>query len=112
MAAGTYDDLIIEAGADCPLNVVYKENGSPVDVTGWTITCKVNDARTGDFLFSGSVYTPSDNLGLISITFPASVTVDFQDTPAVYDILAVKGSGQKIHILRTSTAQIIAAQTK
>jgi hypothetical protein len=104
---GTYNELIIEAGADSPFGLLWKENGVGVNVTGWDISCPVADARTGAFLFEGTVETPSSPTGTINITFPASVTDALPSTPCVYEVFAILPSGQKIFVIRKSTATLI-----
>ncbi len=104
---GTYNELIIEAGADSPFGLLWKENGVGVDVTEWDISCPVADARTGEFMFEGSVETPSEPVGTINVTFPATATDGKPNTPCVYEVFAILPTGQKIHVIRKSTATLI-----
>lgn len=107
LMGGIYNELIIEAGADSPFGLLWKENGVGVDVTDWEITCPVADARTGAFLFEGTVETPATPVGTINVTFPASLTNALPNTPCVYEVFAILPSGQKIFVIRKSTATLI-----
>jgi len=112
MAAGIYDDCIIECGVDSTLTLRYKDNGAWVDVSGWDVQCHVRDAKNGDLLITGSVVISGTVTGLITITFPAEATVGLAEIPAYYDVKATPPGGRPAHLLRKSTAQLVAAQTR
>lgn len=96
--AGTLDfinDLALEQGATFDGTLAFTDdNGSPIDLTGYTITWQVRD-RHSDVLIldlSGYCTVPTPTNGVVNFNVPRTITEDIAADEYVTDFLLTQGT--------------------
>ena len=86
--AGRFD-LLWQPGANLKLEFVFKDEGTPVDLTGASVVCEVRDAPGETLLVSltSSIAVGTVD-GLLSLNAPPTLTDDLLQT-AVWDLKVV-----------------------
>lgn len=91
-------NIVIERGTDFLTNFKLKQNGSPLDLTGYTFSSKMRRHHTSSTSYSFTVtpIAPYTN-GIVRIGMASSITTSIPSGRYVYDILATfVGSTTKV----------------
>ena len=93
MAAGTYN-FIMEQGATFSRQLTIKEDGSAMDLTGYSVASKfrsTHDSSTVVGTFTCTITSASG--GVIAMAMTASATADIEEGMYKYDLEITSGSG-------------------
>ncbi len=93
MAAGTYN-FIMEQGATFSRQLTIKEDGSAMDLTGYSVASKfrsTHDSSTVVGTFTCTITSASG--GVITMAMTASATADIEEGIYKYDLEITSGSG-------------------
>tara|TARA_B100000929_G_scaffold274504_1_gene247707 strand:- start:890 stop:1225 length:336 start_codon:yes stop_codon:yes gene_type:complete len=99
MAAGTYN-FIMEQGATFSRQLTVKEDGSAMDLTGYSVASKfrsTHDSSTVVGTFTCTVTSASG--GQITMAMTASTTADIEEGMYKYDLEITSGSGTVTRLL-------------
>ncbi len=99
MAAGTYN-FIMEQGATFSRQLTVKEDGSAMDLTGYSVASKfrsTHDSSTVVGTFTCTITSASG--GVISMAMTASTTADIEEGIYKYDLEITSGSGTVTRLL-------------
>ena len=100
MAAGTYN-FIIDQGATFTRQLTVKEDGSAMDLTGYSVASKfrsTHDSSTVVGTFTCSISNASG--GIITMAMTASTTADIEEGIYVYDLEITSSSGTVTRLLQ------------
>ena len=100
MAAGTYN-FIIDQGATFTRQLTVKEDGSAMNLTGYSVASKMrstHDSGTVVGTFTCSITTATS--GLITMAMTASTTAAIEEGIYVYDLEITSGSGTVTRLLQ------------
>jgi hypothetical protein len=102
MAAGSYQIVDIEQGADWNLYLIFQEaNGTATNLTGCSLKMKIKTNYTennGTLVAnltspSGGISITSLTGGLVTVTMPASTTANLTSGNYVYDLKLISPTG-------------------
>tara|TARA_Y100001951_G_scaffold28779_1_gene22568 strand:+ start:56 stop:391 length:336 start_codon:yes stop_codon:yes gene_type:complete len=100
MAAGTYN-FIIDQGATFTRQLTVKEDGSAMNLTGYSVASKfrsTHDSSTVVGTFTCSITTATS--GIITMAMTASTTATIEEGIYVYDLEITSGSGTVTRLLQ------------
>ena len=100
MAAGTYN-FIIDQGATFTRQLTVKEDGSAMNLTGYSVASKfrsTHDSGTVVGTFTCSITTATS--GIITMAMTASTTAAIEEGIYVYDLEITSGSGTVTRLLQ------------
>src|SRR5262245_28367438 len=66
----------VKQGDTVPITGALKSGNNPVNLTGATVVCRIQNATTGKFLFSGSATVTDATNGLVSRALSATETAN------------------------------------
>ena len=99
MAAGTYN-FIIDQGATFTRTLTVKENGSAMNLTGYSVASLMratHDSSTVVGTFTCTISNASG--GIITMSMTASATGAIEEAIYVYDLEIASGSGTVTRLL-------------
>ena len=99
MSAGTYN-FIIDQGATFTRTLTVKENGSAMNLTGYSVASlmrSTHDSSTVVGTFTCTISNASG--GIITMSMTASATGAIEEAIYVYDLEIVSGSGTVTRLL-------------
>ena len=99
MAAGTYN-FIIDQGATFTRQLTVKENGSAMNLTGYSVASlmrSTHDSSTVVGTFACTISNASG--GIITMSMTASATGAIEEAIYVYDLEIASGSGTVTRLL-------------
>jgi len=99
MAAGTYN-FIIDQGATFTRTLTVKENGSAMNLTGYSVASlmrSTHDSSTVVGTFACTISNASG--GIITMSMTASATGAIEEAIYVYDLEIASGSGTVTRLL-------------
>lgn len=112
MSATVYNITNIEAGADFTFGAQLLDGENPFDLTDCEVYAQIRKDWNYDILVSFVVHIPTPSNGQISFFLPGASTQSLmpypEATPAKYDVLIVKPTGERIRVLK-GTVSISAA---
>ena len=96
-------DINIEDGVDFTLPVVYKVDGSIIDVTGYTATFELRDSPGNVNVLLSLTESSGITVGSVDGKFEINITeaqAVFGNRKTVYDLIVTPVGGQPIRLLR------------
>ena len=100
MSAGTYN-FILEQGATFNRQLTVKDDGSVMDLTGYSVASKMrstHDSSTVVGTFTCTISNASG--GIITVSMPSSTTAAIEEAIYVYDLEITSGAGIVTRLLQ------------
>ena len=100
MSAGTYN-FIIDQGATFTRQLTVKEDGSAMNLTGYSVASKMRSTHDSSTVVGTFTCTISSGTGgIITVSMPSSTTAAIEEAIYVYDLEITSGAGIVTRLLQ------------